>query len=82
MSAELLTDAIRGADAARATALVIELDTPGGLMTSMREISTAMLSAKTPIVVYVSPQGAQAASAGFFLLMAADVAAVLVKYGR
>jgi membrane-bound serine protease (ClpP class) len=76
VSAELLTDAIQAADAARATALVIELDTPGGLMTSMRDISTAMLSAKTPIVVYVSPQGARAASAGFFLLMAADVAAM------
>jgi membrane-bound serine protease (ClpP class) len=76
VSAELVADAIQAADAAHATALVIELDTPGGLMTSMREMSTAMLSAKTPVVVYVSPQGAQAASAGFFLLMAADVAAM------
>ena len=76
VSAELVVDAIHAADAAGATALVVELDTPGGLMTSMREISTAMLAAKTPVVVYVSPQGAQAASAGFFLLMAADVAAM------
>jgi membrane-bound serine protease (ClpP class) len=76
VSAELVADAIQAADAAHATALVIELDTPGGLMTSMRAMSTAMLSSKTPIVVYVSPQGAQAASAGFFLLMAADVAAM------
>ncbi len=76
VSAELIIDAIQAADAARATALVVELDTPGGLMTSMRDISTAMLSAKTPIVVYVSPQGARAASAGFFLLMSADVAAM------
>jgi membrane-bound serine protease (ClpP class) len=76
VSAELVEDAIHAADAAGATALVVELDTPGGLMTSMRAMSTAMLSARTPVVVYVSPQGAQAASAGFFLLMAADVAAM------
>ncbi|HZF08437.1 MAG TPA: nodulation protein NfeD [Thermoanaerobaculia bacterium] len=74
--AEFIADAIQAADQAHAAALVIELDTPGGLMTSMREISTAILSAKTPIVVYVSPQGAQAASAGFFVLMSADVAAM------
>jgi membrane-bound serine protease (ClpP class) len=76
VSAEFIVDSIQAADRAGATALVIELDTPGGLMTSMREISTAMLSAKTPVVLYVSPPGAQAASAGFFLLMAADVAAM------
>lgn len=76
VSAELVEDAVHAADAAGATALVVELDTPGGLMTSMRAMTTAMLSARTPVVVYVSPQGAQAASAGFFLLMAADVAAM------
>lgn len=76
ISAELIVDAIREADAARAAALVIELDTPGGLVTSTREISSAMLGAQTPIVVYVSPAGAQAASAGFFILMSADVAAM------
>jgi len=76
VSAEFIVDAIQAADQAQAAALVVELDTPGGLMTSTREISTAMLSAKTPIVVYVSPQGAQAASAGFFLLLSADVAAM------
>lgn len=76
VSAELIVDAIREADAARAAALVIELDTPGGLMTSTREISSAILGAQTPVVVYVSPAGAQAASAGFFILMSADVAAM------
>ena len=45
-------------------------------MTSTREITTAMLGAQTPVVVYVAPAGAQAASAGFFILMAADVAAM------
>jgi membrane-bound serine protease (ClpP class) len=55
---------------------VVEINTPGGLMTSTREITTAMLGARTPVVVYVAPGGAQAASAGFFILMAADVAAM------
>jgi membrane-bound serine protease (ClpP class) len=73
---DLLIEAIGRADDERAAALVVELDTPGGLMTSTREMTTAMLGAKTPIVVWVSPDGAQAASAGFFLLMAADFAAM------
>jgi membrane-bound serine protease (ClpP class) len=76
VSSEFLLDAVRQADEAGAAALVIELATPGGLLTSTREMFTAMLGAETPVVVYVSPQGAQAASAGFFLLMAADVAAM------
>lgn len=76
ISAELIVDAVREADAARASVLIIELDTPGGLVTSTREISSAMLGAQTPVVVYVSPAGAQAASAGFFILMSADIAAM------
>lgn len=76
ISAELIIDAIREADAAHASVLVIELDTPGGLVTSTRDISSAILGAQTPVVVYVSPAGAQAASAGFFILMSADVAAM------
>lgn len=76
VSAELITDAIAEADRTGAAALVIELDTAGGLMTSTRDITTAILGARTPVVVYVSPSGAQAASAGFFILMSADVAAM------
>jgi membrane-bound serine protease (ClpP class) len=76
VSAEFIEDAIREADAAGAAALVVELDTPGGLMTSTRDITTAILGARTPVVVYVAPGGAQAASAGFFILMSADVAAM------
>lgn len=74
--AGFLADTLDEADRLGAQAMVIELSTPGGLLTSTREISTAMLGAETPVVVYVSPSGAQAASAGFFLLMAADVAAM------
>jgi membrane-bound serine protease (ClpP class) len=76
VSAELIQDAILEADRSGAAALVIELDTPGGLMTSTRNITSAILGARTPVAVYVGPSGAQAASAGFFILMAADVAAM------
>jgi membrane-bound serine protease (ClpP class) len=76
VSAELIKDAIDEADRSRAAAVIVELDTPGGLMTSTRDITTAILGARTPVVVYVSPSGAQAASAGFFILISADVAAM------
>lgn len=76
VAAEFVADAVEEADAVGAAALVIELSTPGGLMTSTREITTSILGARTPVVVYVSPSGAHAASAGFFILQAADVAAM------
>ncbi len=76
VSAELIEDAVAEADRSSAAALVIELDTAGGLMTSTRDITTAILGARTPVVVWVGPSGAQAASAGFFILMSADVAAM------
>jgi membrane-bound serine protease (ClpP class) len=76
VSAELIADAIAAADDQGAAALIVELDTAGGLMTSTRDITTAILGARTPVVVYVGPSGAQAASAGFFVLMSADVAAM------
>ena len=56
--------------------LVIGIDTPGGFDTSMRTIIKAMLGTGVPVAVFVSPQGARAASAGFFILMAADIAAM------
>ncbi|HSS49529.1 MAG TPA: nodulation protein NfeD [Thermoanaerobaculia bacterium] len=76
VSAELIADAIKEADRAGAAALVIELDTAGGLMTSTHDITSAILGARTPVVVYVAPSGARAASAGFYILMSADVAAM------
>src|ERR1700704_1161807 len=76
VSAELIADAIKEADRAGAAAVIVELDTAGGLMTSTRDITTAILGARTPVVVYVAPSGARAASAGFFILMSADVAAM------
>jgi membrane-bound serine protease (ClpP class) len=64
------------ADSSGAELTVIDLDTPGGLLTSLRQMTTAITTARRPVVVYVTPSGARAASAGFFLLIAADVAAM------
>jgi membrane-bound serine protease (ClpP class) len=76
VSAELIADALQEADKRRSAAVIVELDTAGGLMSSTRDITTAILGARTPVVIYVAPSGAQAASAGFFILMSADVAAM------
>ena len=75
-SADYIIRAIKQADREMAQALVIELDTPGGLDLSMRSIIKEMLAAERPIVVYVSPGGARAASAGAFITLAAHVAAM------
>jgi membrane-bound serine protease (ClpP class) len=75
-SADYIISAIKRADRELAQALVIELDTPGGLDLSMRSIIKEMLSAERPTVVYVSPSGARAASAGAFITLAAHVAAM------
>src|SRR5262249_9041859 len=69
----------RGLDqAARdgAALVLIEMNTPGGLDTPMRDITAAMLKSPVPVVVYVTPAGARAGSAGVFLLIASDVAAM------
>lgn len=76
VAAEFLAEELEVADAAHAAALVIELDTPGGLLDSTRAMSEAMLAAETPVIVWVAPEGARAASAGFFLLLSADFAAM------
>jgi len=76
VAAQFLIESLEHAEEMQAAVLVVELDTPGGLLTSTREMTTAMLSSPVPVVVWVAPSGAQAASAGFFLLMAADVAAM------
>lgn len=59
-----------------AEGLIILLDTPGGLVTSMRGIAQAILNSRVPIIVFVHPSGAQAASAGVFVTAAADIAAM------
>lgn len=75
-SARYILRGIREAEADGATALVIELDTPGGLLKSMDDITKAMLNAKVPTIVYISPSGARAASAGVFVTYAATIAAM------
>jgi len=71
-----ITRAIDDAEEAGDELVLIVLDTPGGMVTSMETIVKRMLSAEIPIVVWVGPSGAKAASAGFFLLISADVASM------
>lgn len=75
-TADFITTGIADAESAGAQLLVLELDTPGGLDASMRDIIRRMLSARLPIVVYVAPGGARAASAGTFILYASHIAAM------
>jgi len=76
VSAEFITRSIAKAQTVRAEALVIELDTPGGLDTSMRSIVKEISASTVPVIVYVSPSGARAASAGTFITVAAHIAAM------
>lgn len=76
VSAGMLERALAQANADGAAALLIEMDTPGGLVESMRAMAGAILGSRVPVIVYVGPSGARAGSAGFFLLEAADVAAM------
>lgn len=73
---EVVDRAIREAEANGDSALLIVLRTPGGLETSMRKMIEKIVASKVPVIVYVSPGGTRAASAGFFLLVSADVAAM------
>jgi membrane-bound serine protease (ClpP class) len=73
---EYIIKSIDTASRERAEAIIIELDTPGGLVDSMREIVKKMLSSDIPVVVYVAPAGARAASAGVFITIAANIAAM------
>jgi membrane-bound serine protease (ClpP class) len=76
VTVRLVETALAKAQAERAQALVIQLDTPGGLERSMRVICQRLLNAEIPVIVYVAPTGARAASAGVFITMAAHVAAM------
>ena len=76
VSADYMIETIDRADREGGALVVFTLETPGGLVDSTRAIVTRMLAAKTPIAVFVGPAGARAASAGFILTIAADVAAM------
>lgn len=73
-TAKFITNSIDEAIQQNVQCLIIELDTPGGLMESMRLIVKKMLTSTVPIIVYVAPRGARAASAGVFITMAANIA--------
>jgi membrane-bound serine protease (ClpP class) len=76
VTVRLVESALTRAQADGVAALVIELDTPGGLERSMRLICQRLLNAEIPVIIYVAPTGARAASAGVFITMAAHVAAM------
>ena len=76
VSADELSRAIARANSDGAHALLIQMDTPGGLVESMRAMVASILASRVPVIVYVSPSGARAGSAGFFILESADVAAM------
>src|SRR6266545_3037157 len=75
-AANYLNKLVKGAEKDGAELVVLGLSTPGGLLTSTREMASAILLSKVPVVTFVSPSGASAASAGFFLLLSGDVAAM------
>ncbi len=76
VSSKFITEALEKAQDEGAECFVIELDTPGGLMESMRKIIKEMLNSKIPVIVYVHPSGSRAASAGVFITYAAHIAAM------
>ena len=76
VTARLLTAAIERAKAEGDQALVVRLNTPGGLERSMRTMAQSILNSEIPVIVYVAPTGSRAASAGVFITMAAHVAAM------
>ena len=73
---DFLKKGINKASADSVSCIIIELDTPGGLAESMRDIVKAIFASRVPVVIYVAPSGARAASAGVMITMAADIAAM------
>ncbi|HEX5633861.1 MAG TPA: hypothetical protein VFX50_11570, partial [Gemmatimonadales bacterium] len=76
IAAEFVDEVLSRADATGAPLTIVVLRTPGGLLESTRTIVSRMIAARAPVVVFVGPAGARAASAGFLILLASDVAAM------
>jgi membrane-bound serine protease (ClpP class) len=76
ISADYMARGLEAAATQHANAALIEINTPGGLLDSMRQMVSKVIASPVPVIVYVAPSGARAGSAGFFLLEAADVAAM------
>jgi membrane-bound serine protease (ClpP class) len=76
ITVEIVGHAIEQAGRENAAAVLLRLNTPGGLLDATREINSRIVASRVPVIAYVTPSGGRAASAGFFLLEAADVAAM------
>src|SRR5215469_6919843 len=76
VTAERIERALEQAAVRKDDAVLIELNTPGGLLESTREIIQKILASRVPVIIYVTPSGSRAASAGFFILESADIAAM------
>lgn len=76
VTSDYIVGAIARAENSNAACLIIELDTPGGLLTSTRSIVKAIMASKVPVVVYIAPSGSRAGSAGVFITYASHVAAM------
>lgn len=76
LSAELVRQAVEQAETESASAVLITLNTPGGLLSATEEINQAIIASEKPVITYVTPSGGRAASAGFLILVTGDVAAM------
>src|SRR6266481_2653737 len=76
ITAEYIDRALQSAAANHDQAVLIEINTPGGLVDSTRDIIEKIIASPVPVIIYVTPSGSRAASAGFFILESADVAAM------
>jgi len=76
LSAELVRQAVEQAETESASAVLITLNTPGGLLSATEEINQAIIASEKPVITYVMPSGGRAASAGFLILVTGDVAAM------
>jgi membrane-bound serine protease (ClpP class) len=76
VTVEIIGHAIDQAERENAAAVLVRLNTPGGLLDATREITSRIVASRVPVIAYVAPSGGRAASAGFFLLESADVAAM------
>src|SRR5579872_2453173 len=76
VTVEIIGNAIDQASRENAAAVLLRLNTPGGLLDATREINSRIVASRVPVIAYVTPSGGRAASAGFFILEAADVAAM------
>ena len=79
ISADYVRQGLEYAKKENARAVILRINTPGGLMDSMRDMVEAILTSPVPVITWVGPNGARAASAGFFVLLAGDVAEVSIE---